>query len=177
MAAAKVHLLNDDVPACRVGKRPGASSLRVTADSRLVTCLACTALVVERRRERTRQERRAQGGLLDITAGRPNVVSLESHGGPQMRTALQQHAGPHAGDPEGPTERSALSLRRYRTKQVVVQAVRVDATDHDGMSDLVRWCGGRAVGVDEDNGGHVVAIDTVDGTGRLRDLPVQARHL
>ncbi len=73
----KVHLDDAGKPACRVGKRADVERLRSTEDGRLVTCLACRALVVERRRDRSRTNARAQGALLDVTVGRPNVVRLD----------------------------------------------------------------------------------------------------
>lgn len=72
----KMHLRDGDRPACRAGKRTGADRLDSTTDGRLVTCLACRALVVEDRRERTSAHRRDQGALLDVTEGRPNVIRL-----------------------------------------------------------------------------------------------------
>jgi len=47
----------------------------------------------------------------------------------------------------------------YRKKPVTIEARQVDPLDYDGMCELVAWCGGVAV----DIGGHVVAIDTLEG--------------
>lgn len=57
-----------------------------------------------------------------------------------------------------------MKPERFRKKPVEVEAVRVDAEDYDGMCEIVRWCGGRAVGAEDDNGQHVIAIDTLEGT-------------
>ena len=50
--------------------------------------------------------------------------------------------------------------QQYRKKPIVIEAMRIDSYDHDGMCEIVTWCGGRAVG--DDN--HVIAIDTLEGT-------------
>ncbi len=55
-------------------------------------------------------------------------------------------------------------MSRYRKKPVVIDANRVDTGNYDGLCWLVGWCGGRAVGEDDDNGAHVIAIDTLEGT-------------
>jgi hypothetical protein len=49
---------------------------------------------------------------------------------------------------------------RYRKKPVVIDAMQLDAQDYDGMCQIAGWCGGRPI----DAGGHVLAIDTLEGT-------------
>lgn len=53
-----------------------------------------------------------------------------------------------------------MSATRFRKKPVVVAARQVDSGDYDDLCDIVAWCGGRAVGWD----GHLIAIDTLEGT-------------
>lgn len=48
----------------------------------------------------------------------------------------------------------------YRKKPVVIEAVQVDSHDYDGMCEIAAWCGGRA----DETDGHVIAIDTLEGT-------------
>jgi hypothetical protein len=52
---------------------------------------------------------------------------------------------------------------RFRKKPVVIEAAQVNSLDHDGVLDIVRWCGGRAVG-EEDHPTAMIAIDTLEGT-------------
>lgn len=49
---------------------------------------------------------------------------------------------------------------KFRKKPVVIDAVQINSSDYDGMCETIAWCAGRAV--DED--GHVIAIDTLEGT-------------
>lgn len=51
-------------------------------------------------------------------------------------------------------------MPEFRKRPVVIEARLVDSMDYDGLCDLVRWCGGRAVGWDN----HLIAIDTLEGT-------------
>ena len=53
---------------------------------------------------------------------------------------------------------------KARKRPVVVEFRRIDSMDYDGMLDIVRWCGGRAVGEEENEGKSVIAIDTLEGT-------------
>lgn len=48
---------------------------------------------------------------------------------------------------------------RYRKKPVEVNAWQIDAMDYDDMTDLLGWCGGRAV----DHDGYVMVIPTLEG--------------
>lgn len=48
----------------------------------------------------------------------------------------------------------------YRKRPVEIEARKVNSEDYDDLTDIVGWCGGRAV--DEDN--HLIAIDTMEGT-------------
>lgn len=50
-------------------------------------------------------------------------------------------------------------MARYRKRPVEIEARQVDTSDYDGLCDLVAWCGGTAI----DYGGHVIAIDTLEG--------------
>jgi hypothetical protein len=53
-------------------------------------------------------------------------------------------------------------MARYRKKPVEIEARQL-GLDYDEDCDIVRWCGGRAVG--EDHGENaLVAIDTMEGT-------------
>jgi hypothetical protein len=53
-----------------------------------------------------------------------------------------------------------MNVARYRKRPVVIEAVRVNSQDYDGMCQIMDWCGGRSVDFD----GHVIAIDTLEGT-------------
>lgn len=52
---------------------------------------------------------------------------------------------------------------RYRKKPVVIEAWRL-GNDYDEDCAIVRWCGGRAVGSDDEVGDAILAIDTLEGT-------------
>jgi len=51
---------------------------------------------------------------------------------------------------------------KVRKKPVEVEAMQIDCEDYDGMSEIVTWCGGRAI----DIGASVIEIDTLEGTMR-----------
>lgn len=51
-------------------------------------------------------------------------------------------------------------MKQYRKKPVVIEAIQVNSLDYDELIEIVRWCGGRAVGWDD----HLIAIDTLEGT-------------
>lgn len=60
-------------------------------------------------------------------------------------------------------------MGRYRKKPVEIEARQINSEDYDDMLDIVKWCGGRAVG-DELIGEQrmpgndaVIAIDTLEG--------------
>jgi hypothetical protein len=56
-----------------------------------------------------------------------------------------------------------VTPRRYRRKPIEVEAVQLDPADYDAMCAVVGWCEGRPVGDEEDNGTHILAIDTREG--------------
>ncbi len=54
---------------------------------------------------------------------------------------------------------------RYRKKPVVIEAMRVDSMDYDGLCETIKWCGGRAIARDN----KLIAIDTPEGTTEAAD--------
>lgn len=53
---------------------------------------------------------------------------------------------------------------KYRKKPVEIEARRL-GRDYDEDCEIVRWCGGRAIGPEDGYGEHaMVAIDTLEGT-------------
>jgi hypothetical protein len=52
---------------------------------------------------------------------------------------------------------------RYRKKPVEVEARQL-GNDYDEDCAIIGWCGGRAVGIDDEVGDGVLAIDTLEGT-------------
>ncbi len=55
-------------------------------------------------------------------------------------------------------------MAQYRKKPVVIEARQLDCTDYDGMCEIVKWCGGEAIGEEFPGGNGVVAIRTREGT-------------
>jgi hypothetical protein len=53
---------------------------------------------------------------------------------------------------------------QYRKKPVIIEARQIDSLDYDGMCEIVKWCGGVALG--EDDNPHVLAIPTLEGEMR-----------
>ena len=51
------------------------------------------------------------------------------------------------------------TIRRYRKKPVVIEAVQVDASDFGDLCEVADWCGGVTV----DEGDWVLGIDTLEG--------------
>lgn len=51
-------------------------------------------------------------------------------------------------------------IRTFVKKPVEIQACQINSADFDEMIDILKWCGGNPV----DGNGHVIAIDTLEGT-------------
>jgi hypothetical protein len=59
---------------------------------------------------------------------------------------------------------------KYRKKPVVIEAMQINTLDYDGMCEIARWCGGRAIGEnDSEDDDCVIAIDTLEGTMKAKD--------
>lgn len=54
-------------------------------------------------------------------------------------------------------------MPNFRKKPVVIEARQIDCRDYDGMCDIVKWCGGEAIGDEFPGGNGVVAIRTLEG--------------
>jgi hypothetical protein len=52
-----------------------------------------------------------------------------------------------------------MTFGTYKKKPVAIEAVKINMADHEAGK-IAEWCGGRAV----DEGRHVIAIDTLEGT-------------
>jgi hypothetical protein len=50
----------------------------------------------------------------------------------------------------------------YRRRSATVEARQVDTMDYDGMCEIVRWCGGDAIG----EHGYVIAVSNPQGRQR-----------
>lgn len=58
-----------------------------------------------------------------------------------------------------------MNVTRWRKRPVIIEAIQINSLDYDGMCEIVKWCGGRAVDSEEtDDGKAVIAIDTLEGT-------------
>jgi hypothetical protein len=55
-------------------------------------------------------------------------------------------------------------MAKFRKKPVVIEARRLHCPDYDELCEIVRWCGGEAIGDEFPGGQGVVAIRTLEGT-------------